>query len=263
MHPAKSLIHYARYLKRFGMVQGNKVFYSNFLSNKSLTSVRIPGLSHKVFFRKDSSDAACFNQVFLGLDYDFEINSKPQFIIDCGANVGYTSLFFQKKYPGAHIIAVEPEPTNFEMLQMNTKLYSNIDCLNYGIWNKNVNLKVTEESKLIGSWGLTVTETEEEDNVIKSITISEVMKLFGKNEIDILKIDIEGSEFEVFTSNYEEWLPQTKVIMIELHDRLRKGCSKAFFNALSEYDFSLHQYFTGEILMCIRNNGPLSPEGGT
>ena len=43
----------------------------------------------------------------------------------------------------------------------------------------------------------------------------------------------------VFESNFEKWLPKTKVIIIELHDRMRKGSSKAFFTALSNYNFSI------------------------
>ena len=258
MHAEKSLTSFARYLNRFGVVQGSKIFYSNYLANKDLTSINIPGLPHKVYLRKGTSDARCFNQVFLEQDYDFEIDFRPQFIIDCGANIGLSSLFFQKKYPGAQIIAVEPEKSNFEMLQMNTKSYSNIECLNYGIWNRNVNLKITEQSKEKDKWGFTVTETQEEGNgAIKAITISEIMKRYGKNEIDILKMDIEGSELEVFSSNYEDWLPKTKIIMMELHDRERKGCGKAFFQSLFNYDFSINQYYKGEIVMCIRN--PLSP----
>jgi hypothetical protein len=56
--------------------------------------------------------------------------------------------------------------------------------------------------------------------------------------IDILKLDIEGSEKEVFETGYEHWLPKINILIIELHDKMKKGCSRAVFNAISKYDFS-------------------------
>ena len=57
-------------------------------------------------------------------------------------------------------------------------------------------------------------------------------------KIDILKLDIEGSEKELFETNFEDWLPKTKILIIELHDAMKTGCSKSVFNAISKYDFS-------------------------
>ena len=56
-----------------------------------------------------------------------------------------------------------------------------------------------------------------------------------KNSIDILKIDIEGAEKELFMDNYKTWLGKTKVIVIELHDRLDKEISGIFFKAVNNY----------------------------
>jgi hypothetical protein len=58
------------------------------------------------------------------------------------------------------------------------------------------------------------------------------------NSIDILKVDIEGSEKEVFELNYENWLPKCKAIVIELHDNMKQGTSKSVFKAISQYNFS-------------------------
>ena len=52
-------------------------------------------------------------------------------------------------------------------------------------------------------------------------------------QIDILKIDIETSEKQLFSENYSEWLPKVKVIIIELHDRMDAGCAKSFFTAIN------------------------------
>ena len=64
------------------------------------------------------------------------------------------------------------------------------------------------------------------------------MQQFNMPHIDVLKLDIEGSEKEVFEENFEKWLPLTKVLIIELHDEMKKGCSRAVFNAMNKFDFS-------------------------
>jgi hypothetical protein len=61
----------------------------------------------------------------------------------------------------------------------------------------------------------------------------------------LLKIDIEGGEKQLFESNYENWLPKTKCIIIELHDGVLKEAQN-FFKAISKYDFS---YFNSENLL--------------
>lgn len=81
--------------------------------------------------------------------------------------------------------------------------------------------------------------------------IDSVLALSGHRNIDLLKLDVEGAEKEIFSVNYENWLPYTKVIMIELHDRFKHGCSKAFFSAVAKYDFSFS--IRGENCILVNN----------
>jgi hypothetical protein len=57
-------------------------------------------------------------------------------------------------------------------------------------------------------------------------------------KIDIFKLDIEGAEKELFSVNYERWLEKTNVIIIELHDRFRDGCTEELNNATNPFRFS-------------------------
>ena len=250
----RSLANLARHISKFGLLPGCKIYLSNYYGTKRYLNIHVPGLPNKVALRNGTSDAHCFNQVFVDLDYDFDIGFEPTRIIDCGANIGLSSLFFHRKYPNATVVAVEPETSNFTMLEKNVRPYTNIKCLNNGIWNKTVNLEISSENSENEKWGFTVKEINHSSNTsIKAVTIIDIMNQFKMDEIDILKMDIEGSELEVFSSNYESWLPKTRILMIELHDRGKKNCSKTFFQSLFKYDFSINQYHRGEIIMCIRN----------
>jgi hypothetical protein len=63
------------------------------------------------------------------------------------------------------------------------------------------------------------------------------MKSLGVNHIDILKLDIEGAEFELFNTGAEAWLDAVGQIVIELHDWIRPGCSKSFYSAIGSRPF--------------------------
>lgn len=74
----------------------------------------------KAYMRNNSVDANTLRDIFIKKIYDFECAAEPRVIFDLGANVGYASLFFALKYPGAEIYAFEPLSENFRMLEMNT-----------------------------------------------------------------------------------------------------------------------------------------------
>lgn len=225
---------------------------SNALQER-VSALFLPGLAYPVRLRGDTTDYAVFQQVFQEGEYDAVLNFTPEFIIDCGANIGLASLYFKAKYPNATIVAVEPEGSNYALLEENLSYYyPDIYTLRSGIWNKAAMLSVHDEFES-GNWGFTVKETDgAPENAVPAITISDILGKYGKEEIDLLKIDIEGAELELFGHGYENWLSRTKVLMIETHDHLRKGCSNSVFKALVNYDFSI--FHKGENVICIRND---------
>ena len=79
--------------------------------------------------------------------------------------------------------------------------------------------------------------TDSEEFSFKAVTIGKILKRSGYKEIDILKLDIEGSEKEVFSNDYEDWLSKVNILIIELHDRMKPGCSEAFYSAINQYNF--------------------------
>lgn len=239
-----------KYIRAFGFLLGVGNFWQTQFSCGE-ASVRLPGASQRLYLRRGTSDIAVFNQVFLVEEYKVPLKESPRFIIDCGANIGVTTFFFRLRYPEALIVAVEPEDSNFTMLKRNTSKLKNIECLQAGIWNRSTFLRV--ENSGVEKWEFTFQETDSKDGAIEAISITSILQQFSRMEIDILKMDIEGSEREVFASNYEAWLPGTKTILIELHDTMRRGCSTAFFQALSKYNFTFDVRGKGKTVICTRN----------
>jgi|HubBroStandDraft_6_1064221.scaffolds.fasta_scaffold399672_1 threonine dehydrogenase-like Zn-dependent dehydrogenase len=99
--------------------------------------LRIPGYSHPVVSRGgQSSDAIALYEVMVTREYELTVElDSPAFIIDGGANIGMASLFFLNKYPASKIVAVEPDPANFEICRMNLETYgSRVTLIRGAIW---------------------------------------------------------------------------------------------------------------------------------
>ncbi|CAN5267447.1 hypothetical protein BH23BAC1_BH23BAC1_48030 [soil metagenome] len=239
------------YYKRFGL-EGVKL-YLNILNKKNqLIETNIKEVGELFYLRNNTSDIPAFYDVFTEEEYNIDLEIAPKTIIDCGANIGLATAFFKKKYKKAKVIAIEPEPSNFELLVKNTQNISDVHCLNYGIWNKTAILDVQDVG--LGNWGFVTNEVlVESETTIRAISIREIIEKFNLDTIDILKIDVEGSERDIFQENTEEWLPKVKILIVELHDHLRSGCSKSFFSAMNKYNYNLIPQ--GNNLVCYMNKG--------
>lgn len=219
---------------------GVSFLYNKNVRRNSLINIRVPGFAHPIFLRNSTEDIPMFYHIFLYKEYDVECDGTPEVILDCGAHIGLNAIFFANKFPAAKIFCVEPEKSNFDILLKNTLPYPNIKCLNNGIWNTTTHLKIVDHG--LGNWGFVTEEADHPDSdTIAAISIDDIMSRYGLKQIDLCKINIEGTEKELFEKNYESWLSKTKLITIELHDSLRAGCSKAFFKAMVNYNFSLSQ----------------------
>ncbi|GHT54336.1 hypothetical protein AGMMS49982_18870 [Bacteroidia bacterium] len=191
-----------------------------------------------------------FDQVFLDNSYPVDYGFQPDVILDCGANVGFATVFFKNQFPNAKIVCVEPDSGNYEMLCKNTQNFKDVILYKAGLWNKSAHLIIENPDADAPSFVVKEVEAASPES-IKAVTIKEIMEEQQIDFIDILKIDIEGSEKEVFSSNYDYWLPRTRVIIIEMHDRMKDGCSKSFFEALVKYDFKIE--LSGENIICFIN----------
>lgn len=240
------LMRVAKYLSKFG-IKGFFFLLKIKITGKQKISITTSHYGHPIFIRNKTTDIYPFHQILISEEYNVQLGFTPSVIFDLGANIGLASVYFKNKFPYAQIIAVEPEPSNFSLLKENVSPYKDVMVYPCGIWNKTTHLIIRDEG--LGNWGFSVQET---NNVlpgsVKAMGISDIMDELKIEQIDLLKIDIEGSEKELFEANYERWLPKVKVIIIELHDILRPGASQAFFNAIRSYDFQLVQH--GENLIC-------------
>jgi len=239
------------YLINCGLRDGLKLFFLK-ANKKRDYKVKLKTLKYPFFIRGNSSDRLVASQVFYTKDYDISINFKPKVIIDCGANIGLASLYFKSKYPESTVIAIEPEINNFNLLVKNMANYSNFTAVNKGIWSESCHLEIISGEDNL-PWSFQVKQIEEQtESSVEAISLFDIITKYDLKEIDILKIDIEGAEENLFEKNAEKWLPFVKVIIIELHDRFLPLSSRPFYKVLSEYKFDT--YFKGENIIATKLN---------
>jgi len=203
--------------------------------------------------RPNTSDIEVFRQVFENREYScLDDVHEAYLIIDCGANVGYSSAYFLSRFPESYVIAVEPDEANFSLLKTNVAAYgSRCRAICSAVWSHPVGLVMSEMPFGDGrEWARTVrTPRDGETPTMKGVDIGTLLNDSGYDRISILKIDIEGAESIIFSSNYESWIGKVDNLVIEIHG---DGCLSPFRNAISGRPFCLSQ--CGELTVCKRSS---------
>jgi FkbM family methyltransferase len=212
------------------------------------TDLFLRRLNRHVTIRPGTSDFYCFNKVFLDEEYAVPFDTNPRLIIDAGANIGLATLYLSARFPQAKVIAIEPEPSNYELLVRNCSGLTNVTAWHAAVWNNDTSLQIQNPNA--EKWAFTVTPcTRDAASAITALTIPQILARSGHDKIDILKLDIEGAERELFCNGCEAWLPYVAMIIIELHDRFLPGCSRAVYSKLCQMPF--HQEIRGENLFIL------------
>lgn len=132
------------------------------------------------------------DEIFLQDIYKFTTSSQKPYIVDCGANMGLSILYFKRQYPNAEIDAFEPDKNIFTVLKKNTDSFFKDESVRIhekAVWKEVTELEFFSDGGLSGSTVLDFSNTETTTKV-KTVDL----KKFLERSVDFLKIDIEGAE---------------------------------------------------------------------
>ena len=250
----KALGHFRHDMKAYGWFRGA---YMLWLKTRPKGTAPTKVFSHTLggpaIVRPGTSDMAMFEQFELHPYLPITRSAGPINVLDLGANIGLSVLYWKHHCPLARVIAVEPDASNFAVLRSNTEGLKDVHLVQAGIWYRPGRLDVRREG--VGNAGFSTNE-QLSNGEVEATTIPELLARFQWDRVDILKVDIEGSELELFGKGDLSWIDRVGIIAIELHDRTRPGCGDAFFSAISgrSWNFSIH----GEMIMCERRDMPVS-----
>ncbi len=206
-----------------------------------------------VSLRPYSSDVEVFCQIFIHDEFKeliklIGVNNKINIIIDAGANIGLSSIKFKTYFPGAMIIPIEPDEENYKVMIKNLKENDiNAVPIKAAVWNKPAKLYFNRSFRDGKEWSISVTDIPNKGKSIDAVSINEIVKKNNLRSIDLLKIDIEGSEKQLFKKNDSDvdFLDITKFIAIEIHNEF--NIKEHIENLLTEKGFSLSE--SGEYLI--------------
>jgi FkbM family methyltransferase len=235
-----------RYIGAFGVVRGPALFLVAALcppARGKLCRATVPGSRTRVRLRLGSSDISVFNGIFRWQEYGWDLDRAPRVIIDGGAYIGLSAIYFTLRYPGVRVIAVEASEANYDLLVRNTKDFPNVEPVHAALWPQAGSLVLTDPGTGLG--GLQVRDAAGHNSQpapeggpspdsVRAITIDDILRDHQLDRVDLLKVDIEGAEKELFAAP-APWLSQVDAICIELHDWFKVGCSRTFFAAVEDF----------------------------
>jgi FkbM family methyltransferase len=230
------IIKYKHHAQTLGIMRG--AITAAFPAGGSVVRAQWSQSPHPIFLRAGSSDMSVFKEVLLDEEYSFPLAETPHTIIDAGANIGLSAIWFATRYPHARIIAVEAERANFELMVRNLEAYPNVTPVHAALWSHGGVVGIEDPFNVRG-WGFQTTQLDDRARSpfgrVRCVTAGDLIEEYGLDRVSLFKIDIEGAEYEVFSDpGSSEWLTSVDAIAIELHDRFRPGCSRAFFSRVGE-----------------------------
>lgn len=195
---------------------------------------------------------------------DGKSDRQVRTIIDCGANIGTQVARFRFHHPDAQILAIEPHPGNFELLEQSFLSDDHVSCMKKAIWPTPQKLKIfhkkgtTPDTSVNFFEGFQVAEGDGgreaggEEVDIEGITLNECMENLGWDEIDILKIDIEGAEHALFKEPDVAWLSKVNCLIFEPPDADHAGTTQLIFKRLEDYGLKFEVTSGGEYFVLIK-----------
>ena len=212
-----------------------------------------------VALRRGTSDFAVFRQCLLQDGYGNFVRlarrvlagRSVRFVIDGGANIGLASLVFARAFPGAAIWAFEPDRGNYDACCENQRLnhLDSVTTNRRALWGSPADLSVERGVFRDGrAWSTRVVSGSgpRAADRVGGVDLASLLRESGRQEIDVVKLDVEGAEEEIFSpdANPRAWLDKTRLLAVEVHreeflDTILPLLSAAGFLAFSDGELTV------------------------
>lgn len=132
-----------------------------------------------------------YSDIFIDRVYDLKCRNERPLILDCGGNIGLSVLRFRQHFPNATIKVFEADPEICSVMKKNLTSFNitGVEVNNAAVWNENGEVRFASDGKDGGR----IDDGKGGDLTIKSVRLADIIT----EEVDILKMDIEGAEFDV------------------------------------------------------------------
>lgn len=183
----------------------------NYASGGEPELLNFRGVLHPILARPGTPDSIALITTLVREDHGYiEPEVPPLTFLDAGAYIGDSAIYFLAKYPKVSVVALEPDPTNYEVISQNLKPYGErVKLLPKALSNRTGIVRFGGEYD-----GAAISDEGVE---VEATTIPELMRAAGWERINLLKMDIEGAERFVLDESADEWLPLVDFLILEIH----------------------------------------------
>lgn len=159
-----------------------------------------------------ASFLSAYKEIFVSGIYRFRADNESPAILDLGANIGLSVLYFKSLYPNARITAFEADPSIYTCLKQNVhgNGFTDVSLINKAVWDSNSTLRFHSEG---GDGGRV---TQDDDGAGGDVEAIDIRAHLAEHSYDFLKMDIEGAEHAVFPA-IKDYLPTLKFVFLEYH----------------------------------------------
>ena len=234
LEPIKSRFAAAKHLTKLSRLRTDSsspgrpsAFTRNFLTllNGPKDSTRLQKLAFIdsgdfVRFRASRSDRDSLYKHFVDHELERFDLGQPSHILDIGSYAGYSILFLGRKFPNAKIVGVEADSENFQLCLAQHAANPNVRLINKAVWSENAPVSVLD-----GPEGKSSNKTIPQISgfpTVEGITVRGILDEMGWDSVDLLKIDIGGSEYDVLKSIAQDISELCSVLLVNFHHKLAR-----------------------------------------
>lgn len=158
-----------------------------------------------------ASFVSTFQQLFKEQIYRFNSSTAEPYILDCGANIGLSVVYFKRLYPKSRIVAFEPDKAIFGILNRNVQSFGfdDVQLVNRAVWSSVTELDFTRDG---ADGGRLSVESDKPDQMVPTVRLKDYLD----RRVDFLKLDIEGAETEVLRDCADR-LRNVGALFVEYH----------------------------------------------
>ena len=171
-------------------------------------------LKYPIKYVDSASFVFIYDEIFIKEIYKFHSQKQSPYIIDAGANIGLSLIYFKQLYPDAQIVAFEPDQQVFDVLAYNVKTFNfnKTTLINKALWDEEAVLKFASEGADAGRIA-----TDIDEGQVVSLSTTRLREyLDHPHQVDLLKIDIEGAEMKVL-EDCKDLLKNVENLFVEYH----------------------------------------------
>ncbi len=200
----------------------------------------------------EGGDIAILKEIFVDDQYLQSNIANPKIILDLGSNVGYSVIYFKLRYPKSIIYAFEPDPATFTKLVSNIEQFDNVIAINKALSD---NCGILDFYVYLGSSmsSSTIKRTDKQTRIsVQALSLDSFLSEYGIGIVDLLKFDVEGHEYRIF-SKFDN-IDKISNYVGELHLDLIKETENQFTDLFNGYAVTKLQTGDKRLLLYINKN---------